>query len=122
MEINEVTGSIIGCAIEVHRKLGPGLFESAYGTALAVALEEAGLRFRSQAAVPVRFRNRVIGHCKPDFIVENSVVVEIKRVDWLDERAQAQILAYLRATGLHVGLLINFMVHPLTRGLRRFVL
>lgn len=122
MEINNITGKIIGCAIEVHRKLGPGLFESAYGAALEVAMDEAGLRFRSQAAVPVRFQNRVIGHCRPDFIVENSVIVEIKRVDWLDERAQAQILAYLRATGLHVGLLINFMVHPLTRGLRRYVL
>jgi GxxExxY protein len=119
---DEVTGRIIGCAIEVHRQLGPGLHEGAYGAALEVAFRADGLRFRREAPLLVRYRNQVVGTCRPDFIVEEEVVLEVKRAAWLDERAQAQILAYLRASGLHLGLLINFQTHPLARGIRRFVL
>lgn len=117
-----VTGRIIGCAIEVHRSLGPGLHEGAYGAALEVALRAEGLRFRREAPLLVRYANQVVGTCRPDFIVEDEVVLEIKRAAWLDERAQAQVLAHLRASGLHLGLLINFQTHPLVRGIRRFVL
>ena len=119
---DEVTGRIIGCAIEVHRQLGPGLHEGAYGAALEVAFRDQGLRFRREAPILVKFQDQVIGTCRPDFIVEEEVVLEIKRVAWPDERAQARVLACLRASGLHLGLLINFQTHPLTRGIRRFVL
>ena len=121
-EINEVTRRIIGSAIAVHRELGPGLFESAYSAALEIAMREDGLRFRAEPVIPVRYKQRVIGSCRPDFSVEEAVVLEIKRTDWLDTDARVQILNYLRVSGRKVGLLINFRTHLLKRGIRRFIL
>jgi GxxExxY protein len=121
-DINEVTRRVIGSAIAVHRELGPGLFESAYSAALEIAMREDGLRFRMEPVIPVRYKERVIGSCRPDFIVEEAVVLEIKRSDWLDTDARIQILNYLRVAGRKVGLLINFRTHPLKRGIRRFIL
>jgi len=121
-EINEVTRRIIGCAIAVHRELGPGQFESTYSAALEIAFREDGWKFRMEASIPVRYKQRVIGFCRPDFIVEEAVVLEVKRTDWLDTAARVQILNYLRVTGRKVGLLINFRTHPLKRGIRRFIL
>lgn len=122
MEIDEVTKRIIGCAADIHRALGPGQYEYSYAAALDVAFREDGLRFRRDASFPVRYRGRTIGSLRPDFIVEDAVVLELKPADWLPAEARAQILCCLRATGRTAGLLIDFRTHPLKRGIRRFSL
>lgn len=110
-EINGITRRIIGCAIDVHRALGPGHCEHTCASALDIVVQENGLRFRWEPSVPARFRDRIIGTLRPDFIVEDSV-----------DESRAQIMGHLRATGKKAGLLINFRTRPLKRGIRRFIL
>jgi len=112
----------IGCAICVHRELGPGFLESIYHRAMCLELEAAGLSYESQRPVRVRYRNVDIHGQRVDLIVENEIVVELKSVVRLDEVHQAQLMSYLRTTGLRGGLLINFRVPVLRQGLRRVVL
>ena len=119
--INELTKRIIGCAIEVHRALGPGLQERTYENALAIELRDQGLPFDRQVSVPVAYKGEWIGDYRPDLIVGDTVVVEIKSVERGDPLFEAQLLAYLRASGKHIGLLINFNSHLLSQGVRRFV-
>ncbi len=121
-EVNALTEKIIGCAIEVHRQLGPGLLESTYEAALCVELEDAGLSCNRQAVFPVNYKGRAVGEYRLDLIVEDAVVVEIKSVERHDPVYEAQLLTYLRVTGKHVGLLINFNTRLLKNGLKRFVL
>jgi GxxExxY protein len=117
-----LTQKIIGCAMEVHRTLGPGLLESTYEGALAVELATAGIRFDRQVVVPMRYRGREVGDFKVDLIVESQVIVEVKSVTRLDPVFTAQVLTYLRITGLQVGLLLNFGRPILSDGVRRIVL
>lgn len=119
---DELTERILGCAIEVHRVLGPGLLESTYEEALCLELEEAGLRFARQVSVPVLYKTKPIGEYRVDLVVEDKVVVEIKAVTKFDPIFEAQVLTYLRVTGKHVGLLINFHSRLLMQGVKRFVL
>lgn len=121
-ELDWLTQKIIGCAIEVHRQLGPGLLESSYETALCIELSAAGLRFQRQVAFPVFYKGAKIGEHRIDLLVEDLVVVEIKSVERIDPVFEAQIIAYLRVTGKTVGLLINFNTDLLKKGIRRFVL
>ena len=107
-ELNKLTERIIGCAIEVHRTLGPGLLEATYEAALAIEFESAGLRFTRQQVVPVNYKGRLIGEHRLDFVVEDSVVVEIKSVERHDPVYEAQVLTYLKITGKPLGLLVNF--------------
>ena len=120
--INSITSRIIGCAVEVHRQLGPGLLEATYEAALCIELEQAGLRYQRQPCFPVRYKGRVIGEYRLDLLVEDAVVVEIKSVERMDPVFEAQVLTYLKATGKTVGLLINFNSRLLTQGIRRLVL
>jgi len=120
-DINKLTERIIGCAIEVHRQLGPGLLESTYEAALAIELECAGLHFARQIIVPVVYKNRTIGEYRVDLVVENSVIVEIKSVERFDPVFEAQILTYLKVTGKRVGLLINFNSRLVHDGIKRFI-
>lgn len=117
-----LTEKIIGCAIEVHRVLGLGLLEATYEGALRVELELAGLSFQRQSAVPVTYKNRPVGDCRLDLIVENSVVIEIKSVDRFDPVFEAQLLTYLKITGIKHGLLLNFNSRLLKDGIKRMVL
>ena len=117
-----LTEKIIGCAIEVHRQLGPGLLESTYESALCVELELAGLKFQRQLIYPISYKGRVIGEHRIDLIVERAVILEIKSVDRHDPVFEAQLLTYLKITGLHHGLLINFNSRLLKDGIKRFVL
>jgi GxxExxY protein len=121
-DTDPLTERIIGCAIEVHRQLGPGLLESAYERAMCVELEELGLHFACEVVVPVIYKGRDVGDYRVDLIVEDTVVVEIKSVERLDRVFDAQLLTYLRVTGKHVGLLINFNTRLVTDGIKRFVL
>ena len=118
----ELTETIIGCAIEVHRALGPGLLESAYVGALAIELAHRGISFDRQRRVPMEYRGVSIGEYRIDLVVENRVVVEIKSVLRLEPVFEAQVLTYLKISRLRVGLLLNFNKAVLKDGIKRFVL
>jgi len=122
MELNEVTDQIIGAAIDVHRALGPGLLESAYETCLVHELARRGLRFDRQKPLGVAYKGIQIdcGY-RVDLLVEGRVIVEIKAVARLEPIHEAQLLSYLKLSGHHTGLLLNFNVRQLTTGLRRLV-
>jgi GxxExxY protein len=121
-DINKLTEGIIGCAIEVHRQLGPGLLEGSYESALCIELEDAGWIYQRQLIFPVVYKGRTIGEYRLDLLVEDSVVIEIKSVERFDPVFEAQVLTYLRVTGKKVGLLINFNSRLLKDGIRRFSL
>jgi GxxExxY protein len=117
-----LTGRIIQCAIEVHRQLGPGLLESIYESAMAIELAENELRFERQVQAPILYREQLLGEHRIDLVVEKAVVVELKSVERFDRVFEAQILTYLKLTGLKTGLLINFNSRLVTEGIRRFSL
>lgn len=118
----EISERIIGCAIEVHRVLGPGLLESAYEEALCLEMGIRGVSFKRQVSVPVLYKGQPIGDYRLDLLVEDTLVVEIKSVERMDPLFVAQLLTYLRATGKRVGLLINFNSRLLREGIKRVVL
>jgi GxxExxY protein len=120
--INSITERIIGAAIEVHRALGPGLLESAYLVCLLHELGLIGLKYRSEVSLPVVYKGvRLDGGYRIDVIVEETVIVELKAVEKLLPVHDAQLITYLKLTGLPVGLLINFNVPLLKAGIRRLV-
>jgi GxxExxY protein len=120
--LKQLTERIIGCAIEVHRQLGPGLLEQTYEAALCIELQNAGVNFVRQPIFPVLYKGQTIGEYRLDLIVADAVVVEIKSVERFDPIFEAQVLSYLRFTGKKVGLLINFKSRLLRDGLKRYVL
>jgi GxxExxY protein len=123
MEINQITETIIGCAIEVHKNLGPGLLESTYEECLAYELSKAGLLFERQKPLSVIYKDtRLDCGYRLDLIVDQNVIVEIKALDLLLPIQEAQLLTYLKLSGIKVGLLVNFNVKLLKQGLKRFVL
>jgi len=119
-ELNQLTRRIIGCAIEVHRHLGPGLLEAIYESALCIELEMAGLAHERQKPVPVTYKGRTLGEQRLDILVEDTVILELKSVERFDPVFEAQILGYLRMTGKPLGLLINFNSRLLKDGIRRY--
>ncbi len=122
MEINELTEKIIGLAITVHRKLGPGFLESVYQAALAQELEKAGIPFEKEKALPVQYEDiKLDVGFRCDFLVSGKIIVESKAVTQMTEIDHAQILNYLKIANLQVGLLINFNVKLLKEGIRRVV-
>lgn len=122
MEFDPISQKVLGCAIEVHRTLGPGLLETVYEKALAQELTDAGLQVASQVQLPVIYKGRDM-ECgfRIDLLVENSVVVELKTVDQLAPIHEAQLLTYLKLSGHRIGLLINFNVPLLKHGIKRLV-
>jgi len=119
----QLTEQIIGAANEVHRHLGPGLLESVYETCLAHEFSLCELPFESQKQVLVRYKAiQLAADLRADFIVANQVVVELKAVEGLLPVHRAQILTYMRLAGCEVGLLINFNVAQLTKGIECFAL
>jgi len=122
MELNEITERIIGCAIKVHKSLGPGLLEAIYESALCVELDEASMAFERQKTLPVIYKDRPIGEYRIDLLIENKIVVEIKSVERMDPVFQAQLLSYMKLGGFKLGLLINFNTQLLTRGIQRLIL
>ncbi len=121
-ELNKITEEIIGAAIAVHRELGPGLLESAYEACLVFELIERGLKVERQRELPVTYKGVHIdcGY-KLDLLVVDKVIVEIKAVEALIPVHDAQLISYLKLSGCKVGLLINFNVTQLTKGIRRKV-
>jgi len=114
--------STIGCLLEVHRELGPGLSELAYTAATCVELDAAGVRYERKKPLPVLYRGRVICHHRVDILVADALVVEVKSVERLHPVHLAQTVSYLRLTGARVGLVVNFNVPVLREGIRRVVL
>lgn len=121
--VDELTENIIGAAIEVHRVLGPGLLESAYEACLCRELSVRKLHFQKQVTLPVQYKGlQLEAGYRLDLLVEDKDVVEIKSVDELLPVHQAQLLTYLRLSHKRIGLLINFNVPLLKRGLKRMIL
>jgi GxxExxY protein len=117
-----LTHSIIGAAIEVHRHLGPGLLESAYEECLTYELSSRNLAVRRQLALPISYKGQTLelGY-RPDMVIEDKVVLELKCVEKLIPVHDAQLLTYLRLSGIERGLLINFLSSPLINGIKRLV-
>ena len=120
MHENDISERIIGCAIEVHRALGPGLLESAYEECLAAEMKAQNLEFERQKPVPLLFRNVKL-ECgyRVDFLVEEKVIVELKAIDVVPLVVYSQVLTYVRLLDKRLGLLINFHVDQLVKGVRR---
>ena len=122
MKLNEITHGIIGCAIAVHRQLGPGLLESAYEECMALELSARGWHFDRQRPVPLQYRGTLVDcSYRLDLIVEEQVIIELKAVAALDPIFTAQLLTYLKLTGCPIGLLINFNVELLKDGVQRII-
>ena len=121
-DINQITEKIIGCAIEVHRTLDPGLLEATYEEALCIEFSDAGMKFQRQMPFPIMYKGRNLGQYRLDLLVDEQVIVEIKSVERFDSVFEAQILTYLRVTGKRIGLLINFNSRLLRDGVKRFAL
>ena len=105
---SDLTESIIGCAFDVSNELGAGFLESVYENALAIALRERGLTVRAQVPIDVHFRGQLVGKFYADLLVGEKVIVELKSVSSLTPQHEAQVINYLSATDIAVGLLINF--------------
>ena len=121
--VNVLTGKIIGAAIEVHRHLGPGLLESAYHQCLARELELNGIPFKSKWPLPLEYKGIFLpkGY-QMDLLVADRVIIEVKSLSALAPIHEAQLLTYMRLTGVKVGLLMNFNEVVLKNGIRRRVL
>lgn len=119
---NELSNKIIGCAIEVHKHLGPGLLESAYQECLYYDLMQAGLRVQKEKPMPIVYKEVKLDHgYRIDLLVEEKVVIEIKTVDAFIDVHTAEVLTYLRLGGYKLGLLINFQTTLLKKGIKRVI-
>ena len=114
MELEDLTGRIIGCAIAVHTELGPGFSESMYESALLLALRKEVLLAESEKLIPVSFRGVQVGEHRLDILVAGQIIVELKAVKALEDVHFAQVRSYLKACRLKHGLLLNFSTKPLT--------
>jgi GxxExxY protein len=123
LKFDELSNKVLGCAIKVHRELGPGLLESTYEQCLAYELSRAKIPFKVQVELPVEYKEiRLDCGYRIDLLADDQLVVELKSVDQLMPIHEAQILTYMKLASVKVGLLINFNVTILTKGVRRFVL
>jgi len=123
VEFDGLSNRVIGCAIEVHRGLGPGLLDSAYGQCLAHELKLNGIAFRLQHPQPVEYKGlRLNCGYRIDFLVEDTIILELKSVEEIKGIHEAQLLTYMKLASVKTGLLINFNVTRLKNGIRRFVL
>lgn len=121
-EADDLATAVIGAAIEVHRVLGPGYLEIVYERALAFELELRGVPFERQSPVCVAYKGREVGEGRLDLLVGGTLIVELKTVDVLAPIHTAQIMSYLKAMRLPLGLIINFKVPVLKQGIKRVVL
>lgn len=121
-EINEVSHAVIGAAMEVHKQLGPGFLESVYEEALKHEFIQRGIPFHKQQVFAINYKGMDVGEGRLDFLVAKCVVVELKAVEALAPIHSAQVISYLKATKVELGLLINFNVPVLKNGIRRIIL
>ena len=122
-DINQLTYNIIGCAYKVHSALGPGLLESSYEACLAYELRKLNYSIETQKSLPVVYEEvKLDAGYRIDVLVENKVLLELKSVESICDIHVAQILTYLKLSGVKIGLLINFNVKDLKEGIKRFVM
>ncbi len=119
--LNDLADKVIGAAIAVHRELGPGFAELTYSRALQVELEHLGIAFQCEYPVQLRYRDRVIGEGRIDLLIEKQLVIELKAVDTPSREFKRQVVAYLKATNLPLGLVINFGQPVLKDGISRVI-
>nr|WP_315157073.1 GxxExxY protein [uncultured Flavobacterium sp.] len=123
MELNDLTYKIIGCAYKVHAELGPGLLESTYEVCLEHELLKAGLAIERQKALPVIYDDiKLDAGYKIDILVNSQIILELKSVDELAPIHQAQLMTYLKLSGLKLGLLLNFNVKDMKKGIKRIIM
>jgi GxxExxY protein len=120
-KVDALAHAVIGAAIEVHRNLGPGFLESVYEEALCIELADAGISFERQKEICVLYKGREIGKDRIDLLAGRMLIVELKAVVEIAEIHKAQVISYLKATGLPLGLLINFNVPILKNGIQRVI-
>jgi len=108
MDINELTYLINGAVFEVNRILGPGFLEKIYENALLMELKARGIKAAAQYPIKVKYKDQIVGEYFADLLVEDQVIIELKTVDRIEKIHEAQLLNYLKATGINVGLLVNF--------------
>ena len=123
MEFDELSKKIIGCALEVHKRLGPGLLESSYERCLSFELLNAGIHHSAQKELPIEYKGvKLDCGYRIDMLIENEIIVELKSVDKILPIHEAQLLTYMKLSGVKIGLLLNFNVCRLKEGIKRFVL
>ena len=123
MEFDDLSNRVIGCAIEVHRELGPGLLKSTYEQCLAHELKRNGISFQLQHPQPVEYKGiRLDCGYRIDMLIEDEMIIELKAVEEIKGIHEAQLLTYMKLAGIKTGLLINFNVTKLKDGLKRYVL
>lgn len=121
--VNKLSNQIIGLAIEVHRNLGPGLLESVYQQCLTYEFNKSNIEFEMEKNIPIKYKNVLIDCAfRADFIVSNSIIVELKAVDKILPIHEAQLMTYMKITGIRLGLIINFNVKLLKQGIKRIIL
>ncbi len=108
MDLNELTYSTNGAVFEVNRILGPGFLEKVYENALLMELKARGIKAAAQYPIKVKYKNKIVGEYFADLLVEDQVIIELKTVDKIEKIHEAQLLNYLKASGIKVGLLVNF--------------
>jgi len=123
MKFDDLSNKVIGCALNVHRELGPGLLESTYEQCLCYELSKAGIQLERQKELPVRYQEVQIdcGY-RIDLLIEGALIIELKSVDKLERIHEAQLLTYMKLSNIEIGLLINFNSVLLRDGIRRMVL
>ncbi len=123
MEFDSLSNQVIGCAIEVHRNLGPGLLESTYERCLSYELKNASIKYETQKPIPIVYKDQQLeGGYRADIVVDDSLIIELKCVERILPIHEAQLLSYMKLGHFGVGLIINFNVKLLRDGIRRFVL
>jgi GxxExxY protein len=120
-EVDAIAHQLIGAAIAVHRELGPGFLESVYERALAIELVRREIPFSQQSVQRIFYRGEIVGEHRLDLIVDGRLLVELKAVEAISNQHLAQMLSYLQATKLELGLVLNFHAHVLREGIRRVV-
>ena len=123
MEFDKLSNRVIGCALEVHRHWGSGLLESTYERCLAHELKMAGIPFKLQCLLPVEYKGiKLDCGYRIDLLIDDSVIVELKSVEKILPIHQAQLLTYMKLSGISIGLLMNFNVEYIKNGIKRMVL
>ena len=120
-QINGITERVIGCAIEVHRVLRCGLFETLYRSALAIEFDDVGLSYKREVGVPAIYKGHLLGEYRIDFVVGELVIIEVKSVERMNPVFDTQLITYLRLAQKRVGLLINFNTSLLKDGVKRII-
>ena len=121
-DLNKLTEKIIGCAIEVHKNLGPGLLESIYEKALCVEFDLNDISYKNQVLIPINYKEHLLGEFRLDLLVEDLIILEIKAVEKMTPLYEAQLLSYLKLFEKKLGLLMNFNSPVLKDGIKRLIL